>query len=335
MKIHYFQRYQQHENVATANAMLLLSRLYNYSADKFYQLLKVNFFSSSIEPEIGFNLQVKSKNGNSVPDAVISQESFSIIVETKIGDWYYEDQLMRHLKSFGDTNNKILLTLSTELMNEQKKKCFEERLRSFNSQNVSKIQHINMTFEGLAKAIQDLLDDRDYEMQDILDDYIECCIEDKLIANYDSWKILRVQLANATFDFNIREDLYFDNIDRKFRKHKYLGLYKEKSVKAIGEVTTIVTAVKDENGDIVFDCEMGEFTDEKKNKILSAMSEWNLSHERYFFVDKFYSTDFKKTSLRAPMGSRVFDLSYVLGLNKQDPLSVIEIADKLETKTWE
>ena len=30
MKIHYFQRYHEKENVATANTMLLLSRLYQY-----------------------------------------------------------------------------------------------------------------------------------------------------------------------------------------------------------------------------------------------------------------------------------------------------------------
>ena len=44
MKIHYFQRYHAKENVATANTMLLLSRLYQYSPDKFYRLLKTKFF---------------------------------------------------------------------------------------------------------------------------------------------------------------------------------------------------------------------------------------------------------------------------------------------------
>lgn len=36
MKIHYFQRCHGKENAATANTMLLLSRLYSYSPDKFY-----------------------------------------------------------------------------------------------------------------------------------------------------------------------------------------------------------------------------------------------------------------------------------------------------------
>ncbi|MBQ4529583.1 MAG: hypothetical protein IJA36_03070 [Lachnospiraceae bacterium] len=44
MKIHYFQRYHEKENVVTANTMLLLSRLYAYSADKFFRFLKSEYF---------------------------------------------------------------------------------------------------------------------------------------------------------------------------------------------------------------------------------------------------------------------------------------------------
>lgn len=82
MKIHYFQRYHEKENVATANTMLLFSRLYSYSSDKFFRFLKSEFFSDSFEPEIVFNLQEKSVD--SVPDATITQEGFKIFDLTQI-----------------------------------------------------------------------------------------------------------------------------------------------------------------------------------------------------------------------------------------------------------
>lgn len=82
MKIHYFQRYHEKENVATANTMLLLSRLYSYSPDKFFKLLKNKFFSDSFNPELIIDLQTKSDA--CVPDATITQDSFKIVVETKI-----------------------------------------------------------------------------------------------------------------------------------------------------------------------------------------------------------------------------------------------------------
>lgn len=91
MKVHYFQRYHSKENVATANTMLLLSRLYYYSTDKFYNFLKSEYFDSSFEPELEFNIQAKGKN--SVPDAIITQAGFQIVVETKITDWFYSNQL--------------------------------------------------------------------------------------------------------------------------------------------------------------------------------------------------------------------------------------------------
>lgn len=60
MRIHYFQRYHQKENVATANTLLLLSRIYTYSADKFFRFLKSEYFMDSFDPEIVFTLQEKS-----------------------------------------------------------------------------------------------------------------------------------------------------------------------------------------------------------------------------------------------------------------------------------
>ena len=53
MKIHYFQRYHKGEDVATANTMLLLSRLYAYSPNKLFQFLKEQFFGDIVfEPEL-------------------------------------------------------------------------------------------------------------------------------------------------------------------------------------------------------------------------------------------------------------------------------------------
>lgn len=126
MKIHYFQRYHEKENVATANTMLLLSRLYSYSSDKFFRFLKSEFFSDSFEPEIVFNLQEKSVD--SIPDATITQEGFKIVVETKMSDWFYSDQLTRHLNSFGDVKYKVLITLAPEPMSQGKKADFENKL---------------------------------------------------------------------------------------------------------------------------------------------------------------------------------------------------------------
>lgn len=334
MKIHYFQRYHEKENVATANTMLLLSRLYSYSSDKFFRFLKSEFFSDSFEPEIVFNLQEKSID--SIPDATITQESFKIVVETKMSDWFYSDQLLRHLNSFSDEKYKVMITLAPELMNPEKKIDFEEHLKEYNATQTHPAIHVNTIFERIVDAIRDVIDDRDYEMQEVLDDYLNYCYKDKLIVVSDSWKRMRVQLAGTTYDFNLRENLYYDSIDRGFSAHDYLGLYKEKSVRAIGKINAIITAVEKADG-LEYKVELGDITDERKQQINRAIEDgknygYVLEATRYFFVVKFYETDFKKITPRAPMGSRVFDLTQILEMEQLPETQ--EIADQLTAKTW-
>lgn len=336
MKIHYFQRYHAKENVATANTMLLLSRLYSYSTDKFFRLLKSEFFSDSFEPEIVFNLQEKSTD--SVPDATITQESFKIVVETKMSDWFDKNQLMRHLSSFGDEKYKVLITLAPELMEKNKKNDFENELKKYNNGLRYPVIHINTTFEHLANAVQNVIDEKDYEIQDVLDDFLNYCYNDALIPVSDSWKYMKMQLSGTTFNFNTKYNIYYNPADRGFRAHDYIGLYNNKSIRAIGKICAIIIAVKTEAG-MEYQTEFGELTEERKNEILLAIKDgflngYNLEtvKHRYFFVDKFYETDFKKITPRAPMGSRIFDLTQVV---EADSLpNTEEIAEKLKEKTW-
>ena len=77
---------------------------------------------------------------------------------------------MRHLNSFGNEKNKVMITLSSELMSEEKRSDFEKQLKEYNSTQKYPVIHINTTFEKMANAISEVIDDRDYEMRDILDD---------------------------------------------------------------------------------------------------------------------------------------------------------------------
>ena len=190
-------------------------------------------------------------------------------------------------------------------------------------------------------------------MQDVLDDYLNYCYNDDLIPISDAWKWMRAQLANTTFDFNIAKNLYYDGIDRGFRKHDYLGLYKDKSVRAVGKISALVTAVRDETGDLIYNVEAArdendelcykveedQLTQEMKDLIDAAIADgkkygYKLDSNRYFFVEKFFETDFRKMTPRAPMGSRLFALTKVLKTDTL-PEATEEIAEQLKNVTWE
>lgn len=175
-------------------------------------------------------------------------------------------------------------------------------------------------------------------MQEVLDDYLNYCYNDGLITVSDAWKYMRMQLAGTTFDFCLRENVYYETAEHGFRAHDYLGLYKNKSVRAIGKVIARIIAHETEEG-VKYKVEYGDLTNERKELIRLAMEDGDLhgydirkNEMRYFFVDKFYKTDFKKVTPRAPMGTRIFDLSTLLGMDELPETE--KIAGLLREKSW-
>ena len=275
--------------------MLMLSRLYNYNADKFFSMLNSLILGEDESPEITFDLQVVGDD--SVPDAVISQKSFKIVVETKLYNQFYKQQLVNHLEQFDAEDIKVLLTLDPKPMKPQ---LFDElavELKKYNSENAARlihpIKHVNLTFEQLV-AFQD----------------------------------------------NMDLDLFYDQESRKFSEHGYIGLYKDKSIRAIGKLKKTIIAVEN-NGNMTYRAESGaEPTADEIERINEAIRRadhygYNLrtiSH-RYFIVEKFYPMDFRKSSKNPIQKSKFFNLADMFGYKTMP--NTDEIANDLNGRTWE
>ena len=295
MHIHYFQRYHSKENVDTSNTMLMLSRLYNYNADKFFTMLNDLILQQDESPELLFELQVSGDG--SVPDAVISQKSFKIVVETKLYGQFDKVQLVNHLKQFGTEDIKVLLTLDPKPMKEKLKAEMAQEIKQYNEEHhapiFSPINHVNLTFEELIAAMEDIVEERDVEMIPILEDFKDYCMQEKLIP--DGYKWMRALTAGKTFKDNMELNLYYDEAAHNYSAHGYIGLYKEKSIRAIGKLTKTVLA-EEINGEMQFESESGgTVTDAEKSAILEAVRRaeeygYNLRtvRHRYFFVEQFY-----------------------------------------------
>lgn len=340
MQIHYFQRYHSKENVDTSNTMLMLSRLYNYNSDKFFSMLNTLILGEDESPEISFDLQVAGDE--SVPDAVISQKSFKIVVETKLYNQFGKQQLVNHLKEFGAEDIKVLLTIDPKPMKQQ---LFDEmtvELKKYNSENMARlvrpIKHVNLTFEQLVEAMEDIIDDRDTEIISVLDDFKKYCFDEKLIP--DGYKWMRAIVAGTTFQDNMDLNLFYDQESRKFSEHGYIGLYKDKSIRAIGKLKKTVLAVE-VDGEMKYRTETGEVaTSEEIERIEEAIQRakdygYNLRTicHRYFIVEKFYPIDFRKNSKNPIQKSKFFNLADMFGY-KIIP-DTEQIASDLDGRTWE
>ena len=315
MKTHYFQRYHSKENVDTNNAILLLSRLYLNSPSDFYNFLDILIEDRipDFDAELKFNLQEKTKN--SVPDAVICQDSFKIVVETKLYGNFNIHQIENHLEALNYYKYKILLTLDPNELSKSMQKQINEKIEGCPDNHV-KITHIHLTFARLIAMVRSVIDDRDREMNSIIDDYESYCIDGGLIA--DAWRYMRAPLTSKSFELNKEYGVYYQPANRGYREHKYLGLYKDKAVRAIGELIAVCTISYDNDKlNIHYENVLNDKLDYEDivKRITCAIStgkklftNFDENELRFFVVDKFVDTDFRKSTLRAPRGARTFDL---------------------------
>lgn len=340
MQIHYFQRYHSKENVDTSNTMLMLSRLYNYNADKFFSMLNTLILGADESPEIIFDLQVTGDE--SVPDAVISQKSFKVVVETKLYNQFDKQQLVNHLKQFVAEDIKVLLTIDPKPMRQQLFNEMTVELKKYNGDNrerlIHPIKHVNLTFEQLVEAMEDIIDDRDTEIISVLDDFRKYCFDEKLIPDRHKW--MRAIVAGTTFQDNMELNLFYDQEVRKCSDHGYVGLYKDKSIRAIGKLKKTILAVE-VNGETEYQAESGEpATQDEMNRISEAIRRaedygYNLrtiSH-RYFIVEKFYPIDFRKSSKNPIQKSKFFNLADMFGYKIMPDTE--KIAGDLNGRIWE
>lgn len=340
MQIHYFQRYHSKENVVTSNTLLMLSRLYNYNSDKFFSMLNTLVLGADSSPELTFELQVPGDG--SVPDAVIGQPSFKVIVETKLYNQFGKEQLLRHLSNFSSEDIKVLLTIDPRPMNSQLLSELQAEIEEYNRSNlarlISPIKHVNITFEQLVQSMEDIVDDRDTEIVAVLDDFKKYCLDEKLIP--DGYKWMRAVTVGTTIQDNLELDLYYDKDTVNSSDHGYVGLYNKKRICAIGKLTKTVIAYE-ENGEVKFLPEGGAtVTDDEKERIREAIRRadsygYDLlsNRHRFFLVDRFYPTDFRKNSKNPIQKSKFFNLAEMLGYSTMPDTQ--KIAADLSGRTWE
>ncbi|MCI9246562.1 MAG: hypothetical protein HFJ30_05510 [Clostridia bacterium] len=149
-------------------------------------------------------------------------------------------------------------------------------------------------------------------------------------------------LTGESYTDDIELKLYYDNAKNGFSNYGYIGLYREKSIVAIGKIENIVKACyKDKR--LYYESMLGFSVNEnQKERIEKAIYNaeerhgWNnLKYEEhyYFLVENFINTDFVKSSEGALWGRKKFDLCEILNVDELP--SIEEIASKLNNITWE
>jgi hypothetical protein len=324
-KIHYFQRYASVENTVTNNTLQLLARIYGYSPIQASEFL-TQLTGESIE--IGIEINQQERGNGSIPDAAIIQRSFKVLVEAKVDAPPHLDQLLRHSDNFTSEDQKILLLLTREPVG-----ALEEQIRRSLSNRQADVLFKNITYEAICRTATSLFQEYEYEMRELVSDYVDYCNEVGLFDQ--SGSLLRIVPCGNSFDINLRHGVYFHPSDRGYTKHQYVGVYKDKAVRALWEVDSVFD-VNVENGHLDKTLVRGRETDDYDARLLSIIKDaeqecgYEISTGHRFFCGQPLETDFAKASPGGIMGARFINLKEVIG----DFVDAADIARKLDGSSW-
>jgi hypothetical protein len=333
-RIHYFQRYDSKENWVTNSTLLLLSRLYQYNRIKFERVINTILEENKLALSIGVVFRQQEKGSLSVVDGVIEQDSFKIAIETKLYDNFTADQLERHLDVLlKNSGKKILLALSRNKVTDNVR---TEIIQVLQNEKYKAIEFASTTYSTIIETIRETLSDYEVEMIDVLEDYILLCKEHGLIET-DKHTLLAVT-ANTSLRENIKYGIYYDPVSRSHNlSFKYLGLYFNKSIVAVGKVMKVVIC-NYEDGKLVAADQMSlDLSPEEYERVKNTIEQteyYNLqTNNKFYLVDKFYPTDFRKTSVYSLRQKRYFFLQNMQGYDES--MTTEQLADLLRSQTWQ
>ena len=327
-KVHYFQRYVSQENVVTNNTLQLLARIYAYAPQKAADL--INELVGADEPiEIGVEIQQQQRDGDSVPDGTIIQRSFKILLEAKVGASVNVDQLARHAGKFGDEEHKILLLLTKHPVGE-----VEASARLAVSRVARDVIFSCVTFENVLEALRELFSPYEYEMNELVQDYVEYCWETGLVDR--SRFVMRIVPCGNSLEINLRHGIYFHPSDRGYSKHRFTGIYRHKRVQAVWENESVfdVTLVDGElKKEFVAGLDTDKYDERLRAIIADAETEcgYEIATGHRFFCGTPHPTEFVKSSWGGIMGQRYVDVQEVAG----DFQGAADLAARLVGKSWE
>lgn len=232
-EISLFADYHQDENRVTNYTGLIFKLIYEENPKNFEELI-VSLTEDKVDFSIGPKIYQQQKSNTGIPDLVIMQKSFSILVETKLQDWHYTKQIQKHLDSFDSAAETKILFLLANFETEDFAMRFSESMETAEAKNII-LQPIS--YEELLAAIENLkVPDR---LASILDEY-KAYLESKDLL--PKWRTLLDVVNSGKTLYEINQDVYIcpdTGGPYRHRRARFLGAYSKKKVISIHEILAV------------------------------------------------------------------------------------------------
>jgi len=334
--VHIFQRFSKKEDVVTNNTLLLFKWLQHQNARLFEQILRLLICDDDDELIVGAVLteQERAKSGR-IADGVIRQQSFHIVLETKLHDSFDVKQLRGHLDAFKSPKEGLEVLLLLGKQESADVSAAKQAIAKFNTRYKKSVRLAWTTFAKVLETCREVVPEHELMITETLDDYEGFCREEELLSDD-----LVVFGCSLSLDDNLEFRLFYNN-KRMHQPANYIGFYKDKAVQAIGVLEKVVYVDRTKKGLQVIG--KGALTQEEKTRIEGSMDSakrnrnWDIRRGQCFFLaGPVEKTLFKKTTRYPLRGNRkYFDLHKALELDAKEKLpNLPSLAEKLSHKTW-
>lgn len=333
-RVSHFQRFSQPENHATNNTLLALRYFYQSSPFKLQRIL-----NSLLEEDlsIGLTFEQQVKGAGSIPDALISQQSLKLYIETKRGGDLDAEQIIRHLASMehdGIGAGEVLMGLTKEPIDQKARNHLKEVAAK------QAVTFAAVTFSQVVEALRAQCAPFDVDLNAVADDYEAYLSEEGLLEERNQWLI--VVPCGTSINENARFGLYYEPASRPCkRNHRFLGLYTQKAVAYVGVIFCIAVASFERDGRAEIVAEAGTISESDRTRIMEAVSmtsyyDLKETPHRFYLVEEFVPLNLRKISAGGIMGLRYLDLTKLApDYDQRSHYSANELAKLLQGRTWE
>ena len=329
-----FNNYHTGENIVSNYCGLILKLLYEDNPNSFEEVIAT---LTSEDFQIRPSFKQQEKRGNSIPDIVIEQQSFSIFFETKKFDWYHDTQIDKHLEGLykDQTSTHKILFLLSNFEGDNPEEKFQEQIKQ--AKNKFEITLCPISFEKLLGVLE-TIETSGYLKAYIaeLRDFLE---ESNLLPTWSN--LLDVVNCASTISEVHQYNVYMcpDSGGRyQHRRALFFGGYKSKNVKYIHEIKALVVIeqggiegrVKWKNYTQFDDKTLIQEAIEKINQFTYRKNEIKERDIQVFLLQNPVEVNFRKSSPGGMYSSKKYFPNIAAKARNSK-----ELAEQIKGTTWE
>ena len=323
-----FSGYSQKENRTTNYCLLALKMIYEENP-KFLSEILSGLCGYDMSDVVGVKFRQQEKKGSSIPDGLISQKAFTIFIETKNFDWFYDKQLENHLDSLNNEAQGLKVLFALGNFEGDGAKRFSHIKVLCENKFKNKIFFSAVTFEDFISSID--LPTLPKNISDAIKDLRTYLDEEGLLPSWQNW--LDVINCAGLPDDVLVGNVYMCPAEGGAYSHgrsKYFGMYRQKKVEKIALIRAVVDVETSSQSKLLW-----KNVNEKTSNLLAEAQSKLASLRpgeyptRIFLLDTLHDTEFVKDTSGGMLGSKQY-----FNISRFETEDAASLANLLKGRNW-